>query len=170
MSVDGLDHVRDMWASDGASAGLGIELQDVGLRDGLGFARTTMTVSAAQVNGHGICHGGFLFTLADSTFALACNASGSLTVASGATIDFITSARLGDHLEAVAVETARFGRSGLTDATITRDDGELIAHFRGRSRSIARTAGGAAGPANPPGPPAPTHSLDPHSRLDKETS
>lgn len=142
MSTGDLHHVRAMWASDTASANLGIELLDVGLHDdGLGHAHTCMTVTENQVNGHDICHGGYLFVLADSTFALACNASGSLTVASGATIDFVTSAHLGDRLEAVAVERQRYGRNGLTDVTVTRDDGTVIAHFRGRSRSIARTTG-----------------------------
>ncbi len=141
MPASDLDHVHAMWADDRASAGIGIELLEVGVRDGLGHARTAMTVSADPVNGPDICHGGYLFTLADSTFALACNASGSLTVAAGATIDFLTSAHLGDRLEAVAVETARFGRNGITDVTITRADGTAIAQFRGRSRTIAHTTG-----------------------------
>lgn len=137
MTVGDLDHVERMWRDDQASAGIGIRLQDVGVRDGLGHAETTMTVGPQQVNGHDIAHGGYIFTLADSTFALACNASGHLTVASGADITFVTSARLGDTLRCVAVERARFGRSGITDVTVTREaDGALIAEFRGRSRSL----------------------------------
>lgn len=137
MASSDLSHVRTMWRDDRASAALGIELVDVGVRDGLGFAETTMPIGREQVNGHDIAHGGYLFTLADSTFALACNASGQLTVASGADISFIASARLGDELNCVAVERARFGRSGITDVTVTRvADGALIAEFRGRSRSL----------------------------------
>lgn len=137
MTSADLDHVRAMWAQDRASAGIGIELVDVGVRDGLGYAETTMTVSQSQVNGHDIAHGGYLFTFADSTFALACNATGQLTVASGADVTFVTSAHLGDELRCVATERAKFGRSGITDVTVTRvHDGALIAEFRGRSRSI----------------------------------
>lgn len=131
------EHVHRMWREDRASSRLGIRLIDVGVTDGLDHAETTMTIGADQVNGHDIAHGGYLFTLADSTFALACNASGQLTVASGADVTFVTSARLGDELRCVATERARFGRSGLTDVTITREsDGALIAEFRGRSRSL----------------------------------
>lgn len=137
MSSDDLDHVNRMWADDHASGRLGIELVDVGVRGGLGHAETRMSIGPDQVNGHDIAHGGYLFTLADSTFALACNASGQLTVASGADVTFVTSAHLGDELRCVATERARFGRSGITDVTITREsDGALIAEFRGRSRSL----------------------------------
>lgn len=137
MATGDLDHVHAMWRDDRASAGLGIELVDVGVTDGLGHAETRMTIGEHQVNGHDIAHGGYLFTLADSTFALACNASGQLTVASGADVTFVTSARLGDELRCVATERARFGRSGITDVTVTRiADGALIAEFRGRSRSL----------------------------------
>lgn len=141
MTSGDLDHVHAMWRDDRASAGIGIELVDVGVRDGLGFAETTMTVSETQVNGHDIAHGGYLFTFADSTFALACNATGQFTVASGGDITFVTSARLGDELRCVATERAKFGRSGITDVTVTRvSDGALIAEFRGRSRSIPQRA------------------------------
>ena len=132
-----LRHVQAMWAEDGASAGLGIECLDVAHDGTLGSARTRMTVRAAMVNGHDICHGGFLFTLADSTFALACNAGGALTVAAACDITFVASAHLGDVLVATAVERASFGRSGLTDVTVTREqDGALIAEFRGHSRAV----------------------------------
>lgn len=141
MTSGDLDHVHAMWRDDRASAGIGIELLDVGVRDGLGFAETTMTVSETQVNGHDIAHGGYLFTFADSTFALACNATGQLTVASGADVTFVTSAHLGDELRCVATERAKFGRSGITDVTVTRvSDGALIAEFRGRSRSFPQRA------------------------------
>lgn len=133
-----LTHVQQMWASDEASRRLGIVLQDVGVNDeGLGFARTCMTITEPMVNGHGITHGGFVFTLADSTFALTCNASGQLTVAAGADIDFVSATRLGDVLVAEGRERARYGRSGITDVTVTREpDLSMVAEFRGRSRAL----------------------------------
>jgi acyl-CoA thioesterase len=143
MTIPNLDHVHRMWASDAASRALGIELVDVGVRDGLGYAHTRMTVTEAQVNGHDIQHGGYIFTLADSTFALACNASGELTVASGADIGFIAAGRLGDVLVARAEERVRYGRSGITDVTVIREaDGARIAEFRGRSRTLGQQGGG----------------------------
>ena len=130
-----LTHVHGMWESDGASRALGVELLDVGVRNGLGHARTRMTITGTMVNGHEIAHGGFIFTLADSTFALACNAGGQLTVASGADISFVTAARLDDVLVADATERTTYGRNGITDVTVTREsDGTLVAEFRGRSR------------------------------------
>jgi acyl-CoA thioesterase len=96
-----------------------------------------MTVGDQMVNGHAIAHGGYLFTLADSAFALACNSRGVLTVAAGADIAFVTSARLGDVLVAEARVRVDYGRSGITDVTVTREaDGAVIAEFRGRSRSL----------------------------------
>ena len=123
-----------MWAQDAASAGLGMELVDVGP----GRARLRMTVTTSMVNGHAIAHGGLVFTLADSAFALACNTHGTVTVASGADISFVAPARLGDVLQADALEQAVYGRSGITDVRVTRQDGELVALFRGRSRSLGR--------------------------------
>lgn len=137
MSDDALEHVHAMWAADEASRALGIEVLDVGIKDGLGYATTRMRVGPAQVNGHDIQHGGYIFTLADSTFALACNAGGQTTVASGAEINFITSGRLGDVLVAKATERARYGRNGITDVSIIREnDGTPVAEFRGRSRAL----------------------------------
>lgn len=128
-----------MLAGDAASAGLGIELLEVGPSR----ARMRMEVTASMVNGHAIAHGGLVFALADSAFAVACNSHGTVTVAAGADVTFVASARLGDVLIADAVEHARFGRSGLTDVTVTRQgDGALIATFRGRSRSLGRSIGG----------------------------
>jgi len=137
-SVDTLEHVRAMWRDDRASAAHGIELLDVGVReDGLGFARTRMRLSDTQVNGHDIAHGGHIFLLADSTFALACNAGGHTTVASGADISFVAAGRLGDVLLAEANERVTYGRSGITDVTVRREsDGAVIAEFRGRSRRL----------------------------------
>jgi acyl-CoA thioesterase len=136
-SADGgdvdLTHVRRMWADDRASAGLGMELVHLHLDR----ARVRLTVGEAMVNGHEIAHGGFIFTLADSAFALACNSRGRLTVAAGADITFVAAARLGDVLVAEATQRTAYGRSGLTDVTVTREsDGAVIAEFRGRSRSL----------------------------------
>ena len=138
MSAD-LSHVRRMWAQDRASAHLGIELLDVGVeaRDGipLGRARARMRVTENMVNGHDIAHGGYVFTLADSTFALACNATGRPTVAAGCDITYVTAGRLDDVLVAEARERVAYGRSGITDVTVTREaDGAVVAEFRGRSR------------------------------------
>lgn len=129
-----------MWAGDEASRALGITLLDVTVDErGLGHAATSTTVTEAMVNGHAIMHGGYIFLIADSTFALACNASGRMTVASGADINFVTSARLGDILIARASERTTYGRNGITDVTVTREsDDAVVAEFRGRSRSIAR--------------------------------
>lgn len=132
-----LRHVHDMWADDEASRALGIDLLEVDVVDGLGRARTRMRVTPAMVNGHRIAHGGYLFTFADSTFALACNATGHPTVASGGDITFVAPAALDDVLLAEARERAVWGRSGLTDVTVTRErDGALVAELRGRSRSL----------------------------------
>ena len=141
----GLAHVRRMWEEDRASAAMGIELLEVGVDasgDGpLGHARTRMTVTETMVNGHGIAHGGYLFALADSTFALACNATGRTTVAAGGDITFVAAARLGEILEATARERVTYGRSGLTDVTVRRaGSGEVVAELRGRSRSLSAAA------------------------------
>ena len=130
-----------MWAEDATSRGLGMELVDVGPHR----ARLRMTVRDDMVNGHAIAHGGFVFTLADSAFAFACNSHGVVTVAAGADITFSAPAKLGDVLVADAVETDTFGRSGCTDVRVTREpDGALIALFRGRSRSLNRPIPGVA--------------------------
>ncbi|MFI2471367.1 hydroxyphenylacetyl-CoA thioesterase PaaI [Streptomyces globisporus] len=130
----GTDPVRVMFDADQASKGLGIEL----LEYGEGAAVVRMTVAAAMVNGHRITHGGYLFLLADSAFACACNGHGPVTVAAGAGIDFVAPAYEGDVLTATAVERGRFGRSGIYDVSVRRGD-EVIAEFRGRSRSIPST-------------------------------
>jgi acyl-CoA thioesterase len=131
--VPDLAHVRRMWADDAASAHLGMEAVTVEVD----HAVVRMTVGEHMVNGHDVAHGGYLFTLADSTFALACNSRGTLTVAAGADIVFVTSARLGDVLVAEARVRVDYGRSGITDVTVTREpDGAVIAEFRGRSRAL----------------------------------
>lgn len=124
---------EQMWADDSASKGLGIELVSVGP----GQAVVAMTVTDVMVNGHNTCHGGFIFTLADSAFAYASNTYNQRTVAQHCAVTFVKSANLGDRLVARGVERQRFGRSGIYDITVTRDDGALIAEFRGHSRTIA---------------------------------
>jgi acyl-CoA thioesterase len=121
-----------MWAEDEASRGLGMELVAVGP----GRAELAMTVTDRMVNGHKICHGGFIFTLADSTFAFACNTYNQRTVAQHCAVTFITAGKLGDRLTARGVEVHRRGRSGIYDMTVTRQDGTVIAEFRGHSRTI----------------------------------
>ncbi|MEV5413104.1 hydroxyphenylacetyl-CoA thioesterase PaaI [Thermopolyspora sp. NPDC052614] len=122
-----------MWAADGASRALGMKLLDIAP----GRARVTMTVRPDMVNGHGLCHGGLIATLADSAFALACNSHGPAAVAAGFQIDFLRPARLGDVLVADAEERALRGRSGIYDVTVRRAaDGEVVAEFRGRSRVL----------------------------------
>ncbi len=130
----GVEHARRMWTDDAASRSLGMEA----LLIDTDHALVRMPIRDDMVNGHGTCHGGFIFTLADSCFALACNSRGALTVASGADITFTDPGRLGDVLLAEAVVRSTFGRSGITDVTVRREaDGQLIAEFRGRSRSRA---------------------------------
>lgn len=124
-----------MWAQDQASQGLGMRLESVGP----GTATLAMTVTADMVNGLGLCHGGFIFALADSTFAFACNSYNQRAVAQIATIAFLVPARLGDRLTARAREVARQGRSGLYDIRVTRADGTVIAEFRGHSRTVTGT-------------------------------
>jgi acyl-CoA thioesterase len=121
-----------MWTEDEASRSLGMEL--VAIEPG--HAVLAMTVTERMVNGHKLCHGGFIFTLADSAFAFACNTHNQRTVAQHGAITFLNAARLGDRLVARAVERQRMGRSGITDVTVTREEGFVIAEFRGHSRTI----------------------------------
>ena len=121
-----------MWADDQASQRLGMELTDVGP----GRATVTFTVSEAMVNGHGLCHGGYIFTLADSAFAFACNSHNRIAVAQHNTITYVAPGKLGDRLTAVAKEIALFGRSGICDVRVSDQNGKLIAEFRGASRTI----------------------------------
>jgi acyl-CoA thioesterase len=123
---------HDMFDRDTASKALGIELLEAG--DGQATAR--MRVTAEMVNGHGMTHGGFVFLLADTAFACACNSHGPVTVAAGADISFLTATREGDLLTAYARERVTKGRSGIYDVTVTCD-GDVVAEFRGRSRQLA---------------------------------
>ncbi|MEV4563796.1 hydroxyphenylacetyl-CoA thioesterase PaaI [Nonomuraea sp. NPDC049419] len=121
-----------MMDADTASAALGIEPVELG--DGRAVCR--MTVTERMVNGHGLCHGGYVFLLADTAFAGACNSHGPVTVAAGAEITFVSPARAGDVLIAEAEERTRYGRSGIYDVTVRRPDGQVVAEFRGRSREL----------------------------------
>jgi acyl-CoA thioesterase len=103
---------------------------------GRGYARLSMLVRADMVNGHGSCHGGVLFSLADSAFAFACNSYNAITVAAGATIDFLMPALQGDELTAVANEVWRSRRSGVYDVSVMNQRQERIALFRGRSHQL----------------------------------
>jgi acyl-CoA thioesterase len=123
---------RTMWAEDRASAGLGMRL----LRVAPGEAELALTVAPHMVNGHGICHGGFIYALADSAFAFACNSFNRRTVAHSNSITYLRPARLGDALTAHARRTAEAGRSGVYDVLVTDAAGEAVAAFRGLSRVI----------------------------------
>jgi len=124
-----------MLEADAASAYLGIRLLGVGP----GRAGLHLTVTANMLNGHGIGHGGFVFSLADTAFAVACNSYNRNTVAAGCDIDFVEAVREGDALTATALERYRRGRSGLYDITVRRADGTVVAEMRGRAREIAGT-------------------------------
>ena len=141
--AEALDRARRcadaMWAEDRASRGLGMRLEHVAP----GRATVTMRVREDMVNGHGICHGGFVATLADSAFAFACNTYDEVTVAAGFDVMFVAAAGLGDELVAEAFERVRYGRSGIYDVTVRRTSGDgggggVVAEFRGRSRRLGR--------------------------------
>jgi acyl-CoA thioesterase len=122
-----------MWAEDQASQGLGMVVERVSP----GEAVISMVIRADMTNGHGICHGGFIFTLADSAFAFACNTYNQRTVAQHCAVTFLQPGRRGDTLKAHAVERNRSGRSGIYDVTVRDSKGEVVAEFRGHSRTIA---------------------------------
>ena len=121
-----------MFAADRASPGLGMAIAEVGP----GRAVMTMQVREDMLNGHAICHGGFIFALADSAFAFACNSYNQNTVAQQNQITYISPGQAGETLTATATETSRTGRSGVYDVTVTGQDGRTIALFRGLSRTV----------------------------------
>jgi acyl-CoA thioesterase len=121
-----------MFARDTASQAMGMRI----VRVAPGHAEMAMTVRADMLNGHAICHGGFIFTLADSAFAFACNSYNLTTVASGCAIEFLAPAREGDVLTAVAQERSVSGRTGVYDIDVVNQRGETIALFRGKSYRI----------------------------------
>jgi len=125
--------VRDaMWVGDHATKMLGMRITAIAP----GSATIEMTVRQDMLNGHAICHGGLITTLADSSFAFACNAYNELTVASGFTVDLVAPGRLGDVLTARCTELSKAGRTGVYDVEVTNQRGERIAIFRGRSYTM----------------------------------
>jgi acyl-CoA thioesterase len=124
--------VRAMYERDSASQALGMRIVEVRP----GYARVTMGIRENMVNGHQICHGGLIFTLADSSFAFACNSHNCVTVAAGGTIEFLLAVRLGDDLIATAQERSRSRRTGIYDVDVRNQKGECVAMFRGRSHEL----------------------------------
>jgi acyl-CoA thioesterase len=121
-----------MFTRDYASQSLGIHIVEVGP----GYSKLKMRVRPSMTNGHGICHGGIVFSLADSAFAFACNSRNQKTVAAGCTIDFLASARVGDDLYVEATEESLQGRTGIYDVVVTDHGGKRVALFRGRSHRV----------------------------------
>jgi acyl-CoA thioesterase len=121
-----------MLASDRASRALGMRIESIGP----GHAQMTMTVRDDMANGHAICHGGYIFLLADSTFAFACNSYNRNTVAQGCSIDYLAPAHAGEVLHATGVERSRTGRTGVYDIEVRNQDGKTVALFRGKSYRI----------------------------------
>jgi acyl-CoA thioesterase len=126
------ESARIMWAEDTATRHVGMQLLEVTP----GRAKLSLTVRDEFTNGHGMCHGGYIFILADSAFAFACNSHNQRAVAASAAIEFIAAAQRGDLLTAECAEQSRGGRSGLYDTRVTDQNGRLIALFRGRSATI----------------------------------
>jgi acyl-CoA thioesterase len=126
---------KAMWNDDSASQQIGMTLDHIAP----GEATLSMTISEAMSNGHGNCHGGYIFTLADSAFAFACNSYNQLAVAQHCSITYLIPGRIGDRLTATAKEVSRSGRSGIYDIRITNQSGEHVAEFRGHSRTVNGT-------------------------------
>ena len=124
-----------MYARDAAAKSLGIKIDEVGS----GFARLSMEVAGSMVNGHDFVHGGFIFTLADTAFAYACNSRNERNVALGAQISFVAPGRVGTRLVAVARERTRAGRTGVFDVEVQDESGTTVALFRGTSYRIDGT-------------------------------
>lgn len=121
-----------MFRNDRASKWLGMRI----LKVNPGHAVLSMTVREEMLNGHDICHGGLITTLADSAFAFACNSYNELTVASGFAVDLLAPGRLGDVLTATCHEVSRAGRTGVYDCEVSNQNGQRIAVFRGRSYTV----------------------------------
>lgn len=124
-----------MWSNDSTSQRLGMKIEAVAP----GAATLSMEVTDFMLNGHGVAHGGFVFALADSAFALACNGYNQRVVGHQAAITYVAPSRLGDRLTAVAQEVFRAGRNGIYDVCVTNDRGERVAEFRGHSRTVKGT-------------------------------
>lgn len=126
---------KAMWADDKASQALGMRIEHIAP----GEATISMEITESMSNGHGNCHGGYIFTLADSAFAFACNSYNQLTVAQGCSITYIAPGMIGDRLTAQAREISRKGRSGIYDIRISNQRGDHIAEFRGNARTVKGT-------------------------------
>jgi acyl-CoA thioesterase len=128
--------VAELWAPDRATQGLGMQIVKVAP----GAVSISMTIREDMANGHGICHGGFIFTLADSAFAFSCNSAGEATVAASAQIEFLEAVRVGERLTAAGRMLWERGRQGIYAVDVCLEDGTLVALFRGRSHKISRSA------------------------------
>ncbi|MBK4216472.1 hydroxyphenylacetyl-CoA thioesterase PaaI [Paracoccus caeni] len=126
---------RAMWNDDSASQRLNMALDHIAP----GQATLSMTITADMSNGHGTCHGGYIFTLADSAFAFACNSYNQMAVAQHCSVTYLIPGHIGDRLTATATETHRLGRSGIYDIRITNQTGAHVAEFRGHSRTVKGT-------------------------------
>ena len=126
---------KAMWNDDSASQRLGMSLDHIAP----GQATLSMTITDAMSNGHGNCHGGYIFTLADSAFAFACNSYNQMAVAQHCSVTYLIPGRIGDRLTATATEVSRRGRSGIYDIRISNQDGDHVAEFRGHSRTVKGT-------------------------------
>lgn len=126
---------QSMYEADACTRALGIEILEVRP----GYARLQMNVRPDFLNGHDICHGGLIFTLADSTFAFACNSYNITTVAAGCSIEFLRAVKGGDRLTAEGIEQTLNGRTGIYDIRVTNREGETVAMFRGKSAQIKGT-------------------------------
>jgi acyl-CoA thioesterase len=124
---------KAMYERDPASQALGMTLDEIRP----GYARMSMPVRGDMLNGHGTCHGGYIFMLADSAFAFACNSHNHATVGAGCTIDYLAPARRGDLLTAEAVEQALAGKTGVYDIVVTNQEGRRLALFRGKSHRVS---------------------------------
>ncbi len=124
-----------MWSQDNASRHLGMVLDEVAA----GYARMSMPIVDFMTNSHGSCHGGYIFTLADSAFAFACNSTNQHTVAQHCSVTFLSPVKPGECLTAEAREINQIGRSGIYDIRVTRAGGEVVAEFRGHSRAVKGT-------------------------------
>jgi acyl-CoA thioesterase len=123
---------KTMYERDPASQALGMTLDAIRP----GYARMSMPVRADMLNGHGSCHGGYIFMLADSAFAFACNSHNFITVGAGCSIDYLSPGREGDVLSAEAQEQALSGKTGVYDVVVTNQEGRKLALFRGKSHRV----------------------------------
>ena len=126
---------ESMYSRDAAARELGVKIEFAGP----GQSRVTMPVKVHMLNGHAVCHGGFIFALADTAFAYACNSRNSVNLAQSCSIDFVSPAREGEVLTATAEQQHQLSRTGLYDVTVTRPDGQVVARFRGRSYRVRGT-------------------------------